>query len=63
MKKNEIKELRSKSTLELQEALLKDRENLRVLKFDLYNGKVKNVRAKREIKKTIARILTFMKSK
>jgi ribosomal protein L29 len=63
MKKNETKELKNKSLLELHETLIKDRESLRVLRFDLYNGKVKNVRAIREIRKTIARILTFIRAK
>ena len=34
---------------------------LRDLKFDLYAGKVKNVAEIRDVKKTIARIKTWMK--
>ncbi len=44
------------------EKLLKDlREKLRQLRFDLVSGKVKNVKETREIKKDIARILTFLR--
>ena len=40
--------------------LLAQREHLRNLRFDLAAGKVKNVRAIRELKKEIARILTVL---
>ena len=40
--------------------LVDSRERLRSLKFDLASGKVKNVREIRELKKTIARILTLL---
>jgi len=44
------------------EKLLKDlREKLRQLRFDLVSGKVKNVKEIREVKKDIARILTFLR--
>ncbi len=44
------------------EKLLKDlREKLRQLRFDLVSGKIKNVKEIREIKKDIARILTFLR--
>jgi large subunit ribosomal protein L29 len=52
-------ELRQKSKEELQRFLQEKREKLRILRFDLASGKVKNVREIREIKKDIARILTL----
>ena len=55
-------ELRQKSQPELNKLLMEDRERLRVLRFDLASGKVKNVREIRKIKKDIARILTLLKS-
>ena len=56
-----ITELRQKPKNELQSLLLEKRERLRVLRFDLAAGKVKNVREIRQIKKDIARILTILK--
>ena len=38
------------------------RERLRILRFDLASGKVKNVREVRKVKKDIARILTILKA-
>jgi len=55
-------ELRQKSKEELQKILQEKKERLRVLRFDLDAGKVKNVREIRELKKDIARILTILKS-
>ena len=56
-----INELRQKPKEELQRILEEKRERLRILKFDLNSGKVKNVREIRKIKKDIARILTLLK--
>lgn len=47
-------ELQRKSKLELQSILIKNREKLRQLRFDLVSGKVKNVREIRRIKKETA---------
>lgn len=58
----EIKELRQKPESELRKSLLELREKLRVLRFDLAAGKVKNVREIRKTKKDIARILTVIKN-
>jgi large subunit ribosomal protein L29 len=58
-----IAELRQKSKEELQRILQEKREKLRILRFDLSLGKVKNVREIRETKKDIARILTLLKQK
>ena len=54
-----IAELRQKSKMELQKILEDNQKKLRQLRFDLFAGKVKNVRAIRKIKKQIARILTL----
>lgn len=62
MKLREIKELKNKSTEELHKLLHESREELRVLRFDLAAGKVKNVSAIREVRKRIARVLTFLAS-
>tara|TARA_Y100000310_G_C20606158_1_gene775570 strand:+ start:251 stop:433 length:183 start_codon:yes stop_codon:yes gene_type:complete len=55
------KELRQKPKTELDRLLHEKRENLRQFRFDLESGKVKNVRAIRENKKDIAKILTLLK--
>ncbi|OHA67437.1 MAG: 50S ribosomal protein L29 [Candidatus Wildermuthbacteria bacterium RIFCSPHIGHO2_02_FULL_47_12] len=52
-------ELRQKSKKELQELLEGQKETLRQLRFDLASGKVKNVRQIRQLRKTIAQILTL----
>ncbi|MFH1820554.1 MAG: 50S ribosomal protein L29 [Candidatus Nealsonbacteria bacterium] len=56
-----INELRQKSNQELQKILTDHREHLRVLRFDLAAGKVKNVREIRNLRKEVARILTLLK--
>ena len=56
-----IAELRQKTKEELQKLVVDYRERLRVLRFDLASGKVKNVREIRQLKKDIARILTLLK--
>lgn len=54
-----IVELRQKSKGELQQLLEGQKETLRQLRFDLAAGKVKNVRQIRQLRKTIAQILTL----
>ncbi len=56
-----IAELKQKSMEELKKFEQEKRERLRVLRFDLAAGKVKNVKEIRAIKKDIARILTLLK--
>jgi len=58
-----LRELKHLPDLELKKSLENSREKLRSLRFDLASGKVKNVREIREIKKTIARILTLLKER
>lgn len=62
MKKKEIQELKTKPLAELQKLVKEWRERLRVLKFDLAAGKVKNVQELRKLHKDIARALTFMRA-
>jgi len=61
MKKNDLKTIRNKPNIELQKLLKDEHENLRVLRFDLASGKVKNISSIRESRKNIARLMTFLK--
>lgn len=63
MKKKEYQQLKNKPLSELEKELSNFREKLRNLKFDLSQGKVKNIAEIKETKKTIARILTIKKNK
>ena len=54
-------ELKKKTNKELTKLLIKNKERLRFLRFDLASGRVKNVREIRNLKKEIARILTLIK--
>jgi len=56
----EFDELRKRTKEELQRTIQESREKLRMLRFDLASGKVKNVREIRKIKKNIARTLTLL---
>ena len=61
MKRKEIQELKTKPVAELQKMVKEGRENLRAMKFDLAAGKVKNVDNLRNLRKDIARALTFIR--
>ena len=63
MKKKNFQEIKNKPVAELQKELVGHRERFRVLKFDLAAGKVKNIREIKEVKKTIAQILTIINNK
>ena len=63
MKRDDIQKLKAKTGMELEKDLTDSRERLGVLTFDLASGKVKNAAEIRDIKKRIARILTFLKEK
>lgn len=63
MKKEKLQEFRNKSDAELVHDLALNRERLSRLLFDLAQGKVKNIREIKEVKRTIARILTLMNRK
>ncbi len=56
----EIKELKGKKQKDLQNLLAEKREKLRLFKFDLASGKVKNVREIRSTRKDIAQIITIL---
>jgi ribosomal protein L29 len=63
MKKKDIQELKNKGEGELMR-LVKDKgDELRVLKFDLAAGKVKDISKIREARKAIARAQTFLREK
>lgn len=63
MKHKEVQELKNRPAQELEKLLRDGRERLRSLKFNLAAGKVKNVGEVTELKKNIARMLTFLNSK
>lgn len=63
MKRKEFEELRNKPLAELQNLLKESRLRLRNLKFDLLAGKVKKIQEIKELKKDIARIMTFINQK
>lgn len=54
-------EFKKKSKKELNKLLLDSRERLRVLRFDLASGRVKDVKELGGLKKDVARILTILK--
>lgn len=63
MKTTKIQDLKNKPVVELQKLLRESRERLQILKFDLTAGKVKNVKEIKDLKKNIARIITFVGQK
>lgn len=63
MKKKDIQDLKVKSEAELHRLIKEDGEKLRALRFDLAAGKVKNVKALHEMKKSIARAKTFIQER
>lgn len=56
-----ITELKQKSAVELKNLLAESREELRRLRFLAAAGEFKSVRQIRELRQTIARILTLLK--
>lgn len=57
-----MKEFKGKNKGELEKELQGKREALRVFRFDVSGGKVKNVKTGKGIRKAIARILTELNS-
>lgn len=55
-----VRELRQKPKTELDKLLKEKKTRLLNLRFDLSEGRVKNIREIKEIKKDIARILTLL---
>lgn len=63
MKNREFQLYKEKSIPELKKELALNREKMVKLTFDLSAGKIKNIREIREVKKTIAKILTLINKK
>ena len=63
MKRKDLGQLKNRQLPELQKNLREYRDKLWQLKNDLASGKVKNVQEIREVKKNIARVLTFINKK
>lgn len=59
---NTMTQLRGKPAADLVKELAASRERLWSLKLDLAQGKVKNVREIKQLKRTIARIETIMRA-
>lgn len=59
LKISELKEMKAK---ELEELLEKKQNDLRRFSFEISKNKIKNVKEAKEIRKDIARILTFFNS-
>ncbi|MDD5606297.1 MAG: 50S ribosomal protein L29 [Candidatus Pacebacteria bacterium] len=55
-----ISELKNKNKPELENLLKDNRKKLKDLKFNLAREKVKNPKEIKEVKKTIARLLTLL---
>ena len=60
MRTSDIQELKNKPAGELMRLLSEAREKLRGLRFELAQGKVKNISEIGQTRKTIARINTFL---
>ncbi|NCN94853.1 50S ribosomal protein L29 [Candidatus Wolfebacteria bacterium] len=60
MKDKEIQQIKIKPIETLSKELVDYREKLRKFKFDLSQGKVKNIKEIKKTKKAVARILTVM---
>ena len=63
MKKKDFQDSKNKTIADLERDLAHHREKLNSLRWDLAQGKVKNIREMRRLKKTIAQILTLIKLK
>lgn len=63
MKQNEVQKLRKKNLSDLEDGILKARESLRSLRFDLESGKVKNSAVVRETRREIALLKTLVTEK
>ncbi len=55
-----MKEFKGKSAGELEKMLAEKREALRMFRFEMAGGKIKNVKTGRRVRTDIARILTLM---
>ena len=57
-----LRELKEKSTQEMEKLLRETRESLRGMRFGVSTGQETHVRSLRIARKTIARILTLLKN-
>jgi ribosomal protein L29 len=60
MKKKDIQELKNKQDAELERLIRDKNEELRILRFDLAAGKVKDISKIREARKLVARAKTLL---
>lgn len=60
MKKKDFAQFKQKPVIELEREVTTLRERLRGLRFDLVAGKVKNAEEIRELKRSIAQLLTLI---
>jgi large subunit ribosomal protein L29 len=60
MKKKDIQEFKNKQDGELERIVKDKNEELRVLRFDLAAGKVKDISKIRDARKTVARAKTIL---
>lgn len=60
MKKQQLQELKNKSVAELQKDLNPLYEKLANLRSELVEGKVKNIKEVKQVRKSIAQILTLI---
>lgn len=63
MKKEDFKIYKGKNLIELEKDLKSMRDKLLNLKLGLTSGKVKNIKEIRQVKKSIAQILTLINEK
>jgi ribosomal protein L29 len=61
--KEELKDIKLKSAVELQKILNSSREKSRELRFKVSQNQLKNIREIRSLKKKIAQILTLINQK
>ncbi|OGG39004.1 50S ribosomal protein L29 [Candidatus Jorgensenbacteria bacterium GWA1_49_17] len=59
MKKKELENLKNKTMVEIDKELRECQERLLNLKADLALGKVKNIHEMKELKKSVAQLLTI----
>lgn len=60
MKSKDLKQERMKNAPELANELVKSQARLEELRFDLVQGKVKNIREIRSLRRTIAQLRSLM---
>ncbi|HXF43896.1 MAG TPA: 50S ribosomal protein L29 [Candidatus Paceibacterota bacterium] len=63
MKRKELQNFRAKTTPEVDKEIRHYEERLNALKMDLALGKVKNIREIRQIRKSLAQLLTIKRER